>query len=324
MNRTHRLVVLSDIHHASPAEQARRGHEARVVANPFLRLALTTYRRYLWLHDPQSHNHMLDRFFAAAPKADVAVANGDYSCDTGFIGLADEAALESARLCLAPLRDRFGAALELTWGDHELGKFSLLGGAGGMRLESWRRGRDDLGLPALWRREIGRYVLLGVVSSLVALPVYEPEALAAELPEWEALRREHLAEIRQVFESLEPDQRMLLFCHDPTALPFLHEEPAISARFDQIESTIIGHLHTKLVLWQSRLLAGLPRVTFLGNAVRRMSSALRSARRWRPFKVRLCPSLTGCQLLKDGGFLTGELDPEAGFPVQWRFHALPW
>ena len=324
MSGTQRLVVLSDIHHAGPAEQARRGHEARAVANPLLRLALTAYRRYLWLHDPQAHNHMLDRFLAAAPAADLVVANGDYSCDTGFIGLADDAAFESARLCVEPLRERFGAGLELTWGDHELGKFSLLGGVGGMRLASWRRTKDDLGLSPLWRRDMGRYVLLGVVSSLVALPVYGPEAPAEELPEWEALRAGHLAEIRGVFEGLKPDQRVLLFSHDPTALPFLHDEPAVTARFGQIEATIIGHLHTKLVFWQSRILAGFPRVTFLGNAVRRMSSALSSARRWRPFKVRLCPSLTGCQLLKDGGFLTAELDPEARSPVQWRFHPLPW
>lgn len=324
MSRTQRLVVLSDIHYAGPAEQARRGHEARVVANPFLRLALKTYRRHLWLHDPQSHNHMLDRFLEAAPTADLAVANGDYSCDTGFIGLADDGALESARLALEPLRERFSAALELTWGDHELGKFSLLGGAGGMRLASWRRTRDDLGMPPLWRRDVGRYVLLGVVSSLAALPVYGPEALPEELPEWEALRAEHLEGIRRVFERLKPDQWVLLFCHDPTALPFLHDEPAVAARFDQIEATVIGHLHTKLVFWQSRLLAGIPRITFMGNAVRRLSAALNSARRWRPFKVRLCPSLTGCQLLKDGGFLTGELDPEARSPVRWRFHPLPW
>jgi hypothetical protein len=324
MSRMQRLVVLSDIHHAGPGEQARRGHEAKVVGNPLLRLALTTYRRYLWLHDPQSHNHMLDRFLAEAPVADLAVANGDYSCDTGFVGLADDAALESARLGLAPLRERFGDALELTWGDHELGKFSLLGGAGGLRMASWRRGLDDLGLKPLWRRDVGRYVLLGVVSSVVALPVYGPEALPEELPEWEALRRDHLAAIRGVFENLEPDQRVLLFCHDPTALPFLHAEPAVSDRFDQIETTIIGHLHTKLVLWQSRLLAGMPRITFLGNAVRRMSTALQSARRWRPFKVRLCPSLTGCQLLKDGGFLAGEIDPEARLPAAWRFHPLRW
>jgi len=324
MSRPRRLVVLSDIHHAGPGEQARRGHEGKVVASPLLRVALTAYRRYLWLHDPQGHNHMLDRFLAAAPPADVAVANGDYSCDTAFIGLADDASLESARLCLDPLRERYGAALELTWGDHELGKFSLLGGAGGMRLESWRRGREDLGLPSLWRREVGRYVLLGVVSSVVALPVYGPEALPGELPEWEALRVEHLARIREVFEQLQPEQRVILFCHDPTALPFLHEEPAVATRFGQIETTVIGHLHTKLVFWQSQVLAGFPRITFMGNAVRRLSSALNRARRWRPFKVRLCPSLTGCQLLKDGGFLTAEIDPEARSPVQWRFHALPW
>ncbi len=319
-----RVVVFSDIHYAGPTEQRRRGHESRAVANPVVRTLLRAYRRFLWLKDPQGHAGMLDRFLAAAPEADLAVGVGDYSCDTGFVGLADDGALESARLCAEKLRGRFGDRLELTWGDHELGKLSLAGGAGGMRLASWRRGIEELGLKPLWQRELGRHVLLGVVSSLLAWPVFEPEALPEERPDWERLRREHLAAIEAIFDALRPEQRVVLFCHDPTALPFLHETAAVRARLGQIEATIIGHLHTKLVWWQSRLLAGMPRITFLGNAVRRMSSALHRARLWRPFRVRLCPSLTGCQLLKDGGFLTLDLDPRAAAPPRIRFHPLPW
>jgi hypothetical protein len=115
----------------------------------------------------------------------------------------------------------------------------------------------------------------------------------------------------------------LIFCHDPTALPFLWREEAIRSRLPQIEHTIIGHLHTNLVLWNSRLLAGMPPIRCLGHTVRRLSTALHEARLWRPFHVRLCPALAGIELLKDGGFCTIELDPEARHPACFRFHRLP-
>ena len=113
------------------------------------------------------------------------------------------------------------------------------------------------------------------------------------------------------------------FCHDPTALPFLWREEAIRPRLPQIEHTIIGHLHTNLVLWNSRLLAGMPPIRFLGHTVRRLSTALHEASHWRPFHVRLCPALAGIELLKDGGYCTIELDPEARRPARFRFHPLP-
>jgi hypothetical protein len=90
----------------------------------------------------------------------------------------------------------------------------------------------------------------------------------------------------------------------------------------QIEQTIIGHLHSNLVLWKSRWLAGMPPIRFLGHTVLRMSTALSEARLWRPFYVRLCPALAGIELLKDGGYWTVELDPEARQPARFRFHRL--
>jgi hypothetical protein len=39
--------------------------------------------------------------------------------------------------------------------------------------------------------------------------------------------------------------------------------------------------------------------------------------------VRLCPSLAGIELLKDGGYLTAELDPEARSPLRVHRHRLP-
>jgi hypothetical protein len=153
----------------------------------------------------------------------------------------------------------------------------------------------------------------------VALPVFEPDTLPAEQPEWERLRAEHLEEIRRAFAALRPGQRVLLFCHDPTALPFLWREEAVRARLPQIEQTIIGHLHSNLVLWKSRRLAGMPRIGFLGHTATRLSTALREARLWRPFHVRLCPALAGIELLKDGGYLIVEIDLEGSQPARFQF-----
>jgi hypothetical protein len=54
-----------------------------------------------------------------------------------------------------------------------------------------------------------------------------------------------------------------------------------------------------------------------------MTSALKDARKWRHFKVRLCPSLAGIELLKDGGYYSAELDPDGKAPALFRFHPLP-
>ena len=322
--RTCTLGILSDIHYAAAAEQAR-GHdfELREIRNPLVRALARFYRHHIWLREPLRKNHLLDQFLERGAAFDYVIANGDYSCNSAFVGLSDDAACQSARECLGKLRQRFGANLRANYGDHELGKITMFGGNGGMRLASWRRAREELGLEPFWRLEIGSYVLLGFVSSLVALPVFQPDMLPAERPEWERLRAEHLAEIRRAFDALQPGQRVLLFCHDPTALPFLWREESVRAKLPQIEQTIIGHLHSNLVLWKSRLLAGMPPIRFLGHTVRRLSTALSEARYWRPFHVRLCPALAGIELLKDGGYCTLELDPEARHPARFRFHPLP-
>ena len=294
------LAVVSDIHYASAAEQARgNDYELRDISN-----------------------HLLDQFLARAECADYVIANGDYSCNSAFVGVSDDAACQSARECLDKLRQKFGANLRANFGDHELGKLSFFGGQGGMRLASWHRATRELGLEPFWRLDIGRYVLMGFVSSLVAMPVFEPDTLPAERPEWERLRQEHFAAILNAFSGLKRDQRVLLFCHDPTALPFLWREDAVRGRLPQIEQTIIGHLHSNLIFWQSRMLAGMPQIGFMGHTPKRLTTALREARYWRPFKVRLCPALGGIELLKDGGFYAVKLDAEANAPLRFEFHRL--
>src|SRR5438045_270014 len=155
------------------------------------------HRRYIWLHEPCNQNHRLDTFLSRAAGFDYLVANGDYSCNSGFVGVSDDAACQSARECLAKLREKFGPKFQATYGDHDLGKLSFVANQGGMRLASWRRAQEDLGLPPFWRMDIGKYVLFGIVSSLVALPIFEPDTLPFERAEWERLREEHLSQIRQ-------------------------------------------------------------------------------------------------------------------------------
>ena len=317
------LVVVSDIHYASAAEQARRGYWASAIANPLLRAASEAYRHFIWLRDPLAHNHLLEKFLDRAGTPDLVVANGDYSCDSAFVGVSDEAAFQSAQECLGKLRRHFGERLLAISGDHEFGKKCLFGEAGGLRRASWRRTVEELGIRPFWRVEAGRYVFLGVTSTPIALPVFTPEILPEERGFWEQVRAGHLAEIRAAFDDLHPEQRVILFCHDPSALPFLWREESVRRRLPKVEQTIIGHLHSPLILWKSRRLAGMPAIPFLGNTVRRLSTALSDARCWRHFNVRLCPSLTGMELLKDGGWLEMEFDPEAKRPARFLLHKLP-
>ena len=157
---------------------------------------------------------------------------------------------------------------------------------------------------------------------MLALPVYLPETLTDERAAWQHLRECHLREFIALLEAIPAHRQLILFVHDPTALPFLADLPAMRARLDQVAATIIGHLHSPLVYWKSRLLAGLPPIRFLGTAVRRMSQALNRARSWRPFQVRLCPSLAGIELLKDGGFLELRLPGDSSKPVEVRSHRI--
>jgi len=322
MRDHYKLFVISDTHYASAAEQARCDYCNKVISHPLRRIFVRAFRHFIWMRDPFGHNHLLDNFLSAASSADLVVANGDYSCDSGFIGVADDAAFESAQECLSKLRAQFRDKFHATIGDHELGKKPLGVDAGGLRIASYHRATKDLGLKPFWQLDLGKYVLMGVTSTLLALPMFESEALSEEVKEWRELRAQRVDEIARAFRSLEAHQRVLLFCHDPTALPYLAELPEVRAKLPQIERTIIGHLHSNLLLFKSRLLHGMPVINFLGHTPRRISSALRQGRHWKPFNPLLCPSLAGIQLLKDGGYYTVELDAQK--PARFEKHGLSW
>lgn len=318
------VLVLSDIHYAGEAERARgNDYEIRSVNKPLLRFFVSLYRHFYWMRYPLEQGRQLDRFLSRNIQADLLIVNGDYSCDTGFVGVSDLAAKQSAMECLNKLRKPFGERAWFTMGDHELGKLSTFSGSGGMRLASWRCATEELGLKPFWQLPVGKYRLIGVNSSLLALPPHQADTLSEEWPEWQQLRDAHLSEIRSAFDALQADQRVILFCHDPTALPFLWREESVHRRLSQVEQTIIGHLHSKLILWKSRLLSGIPPIRFLGKSVERFSSALHQAHLWHHFRVRLCPALSGIQLLNDGGYYMMELDPSAQQPAQFTFHPLP-
>ncbi|WCJ58726.1 metallophosphoesterase [Fontisphaera persica] len=318
------VLVASDFHYAGPTERRRRGYESRGLRPWWMRWYVRAYYRWVWMADLTAHYVQLRQFLHLAPPADWLIVNGDYSCDSAFLGVMEEGAFESASQCLAQLRQHAGERFAATIGDHELGKRRLGGDLGGLRAESFRRAVEGLGLKPFWELRLGRYVLMGVTSTLLALPVYGREGLAEELPQWQAWRAEHLEAIRAAFRGLRAGERVLLFCHDPTALPFLLEEQAVAARLNQVEHTIIGHLHTPVVFRASGWLAGMPEVRHLGNVPRRLSSALRRAQDWQPFNVVLCPSIAGTQLFKDGGFLTLQLHPGAEAPLRIQRHRLPW
>jgi hypothetical protein len=319
-----KFLVCSDIHYASEAEKTRVGYEASAVANPLARTVLKFYRRYYWLRDPFAHNHLLERVTNPPFEPDWVIANGDYSCDSAFIGVSDPPSLQSAKESLGALRARFPGKVLAVFGDHELGKMSLLGNAGGLRLKSFEVAQTELGLEPIWTRRFGKYVLVGITSTLAAMPIYERETLEAESAQWLELARQHLHAIEAVFNALREDDRVLLFCHDPTALPFLWELAGVRKHIHQVERTIIGHLHSPIILNKSRILSGLPRITFMGQAIRRMSSALSKARDWKHFKVLLCPSLAGLQITKHGGFYEMRIEPDGNGAAKFHFHAIKW
>jgi hypothetical protein len=159
VSETVTVAIVSDIHYASAAEQARgNDFEFRGLSKPFLRLFVRFHRRFFWLRDPLNQNYLLDRFITEARACNFVVANGDYSCNSAFVGLSDDAACQSAEECLHKLRAAFGEGFRANFGDHELGKISFFGERGGMRLSSWRRALEHLRLRPFWQLKIGKYI----------------------------------------------------------------------------------------------------------------------------------------------------------------------
>ena len=305
-----RLLIVSDLHFASAGEKLRQ-HSDQAAATTFVQKLITrTWGHYFWLRCPCDHNLRLGAILAREQRYDWLVANGDYTVDNAFVGVSDDASYESAAECLSQIRAAAPGRNLLTIGDHDLGKKSLFGGKGGLRIRSLERMTKSLGVSMTWSHEIGPWLLIGITSSVAALPVFAEEILPEERQAWNEVRERLFSELRQIFGQITPAQRMILFVHDPSALPALFQEPCISARHELIEATVIGHLHSPKVLFVANRLRGIPTIGWLGHTTRRYTRALSQARYWRDFKVVLCPSPTGMQIFKDGGYLTLHL-PES-------------
>lgn len=308
------------MHYASAAEKAEGENELTLIHNPFLKLLAGSFRHWFWMRNPHAHNDKLLRFLGKAPEPDLFVACGDYSCGAGNVGVSYPAARQSVAQCLGLMRERFGYKLLPLCGDHEIGKMSLFGGKGGLRLESWRICQEELGIRRFWHRQVGPWRLMGLSSPPLVLPNVLKEILPEERETWENLRKDVLREIESHLSLVTPDEKVILFCHDPTALPYLAELPIVQHLLGRkrITLTVVGHLHTELILKASRLLSGMPHLTCLGNSFSRMSSALKRAKIWKDFNMTLCPSLAGCQWAKDGGWLELELNDNGNFTLTRR------
>ena len=142
MTTRHHVAILSDIHYASAAEQARgEDYEFRDLKNPLIRSLIRFHRHFIWLRYPFRLNRLVDRFIERAGTPDFVVANGDYSCNSAFVRVCGDAAFQSASECLcknfAIGSCQTSARLSAIT---ELGKLSTFGGRGGMQLKSWHRG----------------------------------------------------------------------------------------------------------------------------------------------------------------------------------------
>lgn len=319
-----RIVIASDIHYAGPKEKAEGEGELRIIRNPILKLLTALFRYCFWMQHPHAHNDKLLQFLSQAPEGDMCITCGDYSCGAGNIGVQYPAAFESASLSLGMLRERFGNRLVSICGDHEIGKMSLFGGKGGLRLDSWRICQEELRIRPFWHRQIGFWHLFGFSSPILVLPNAQKEILPQERERWEQLRAEYLREVEAHLNLTTPQDKLIFFCHDPTALPYLKELPTVQHLLNRnrIVLTVVGHLHTELILKTSYFLSGMPHIPFLGNSISRMSSALHRAKVWKQFNMVLCPSLAGCQLAKDGGWLELELGEDSNFTLVR--HHLKW
>ena len=319
-----RLLIVSDLHFASAGEKIRQHSDQAAASNLVQKLITRIWGHYFWLRSPCDHNHRLAEILKLEPERDWLIANGDYTVDNAFVGVSDNASHESAAECISQIRAAAPGRTLLNIGDHDLGKKSLFGGEGGLRIKSLERMTQSLGVPLVWNREIGPRVMIGIASSVAALPVFEEEILPEEKASWNEVRHDLLSQVRRIFEQLSPLQRIILFVHDPTALPALFQEPSVRARLSHIEATVIGHLHSPRVLMTANLLHGVPAISWLGLTTRRYTRALNQGRCWRDFKVVLCPSPTGMQIFKDGGYLTLNLTDDTSVRPVFERKRLAW
>lgn len=322
-----KFLLFGDVHYAGPQESARGLTETEIDVSLLQKSMVMFYRKFLWLADPIAHAHQFGRLLEKMEliKADEAICLGDLSMDTAFVGLSDPATLESAKAMMAMATESLSAPLTWLMGDHELGKTSMIGKRGGPRIKSLQLWEKNLGLPVHWHYSWEGWRFIGVCSTLAGYQVYAPEFPEPERDEWDRAEANHRQWMRETFTSVQPDERIILFCHDPSALGFMAQIPEIREKMPQIATTWVGHMHSSLVERAGVLLSGIPPIHSMGTSIRRFSVALQKAKVWPQFRMKLCPSPSGSELLRDGGFYEMILhaDPARSTPC-CIFHPNPW
>lgn len=321
-----KLAVISDIHVLGPAELARANESYGILGSDLpplkrgLRRGLYRMRRRLWNGHLQWRHTAFMRALdeVAGFRPEWLIANGDYGGDYGGVGLSNAATFDSAALVVNLIRERFPERSRFVFGDHDLGKYSTVMREGGIRLSSLERGEQHLGIPSFWHERDDEFHLIGVNSSLFTLDLFLPEALAEEIPQWKRLREAHITEVSQAFHGLAPRSRVILFCHDPSALTALSQIPVIRRRLPQVELTVIGHLHSPTLLWMARYASRLSRWRPRYPVARIVAHGLEGARSWNLFNPVVCPSTFGAGHHVSGGLLLIEKDRQGQLVVRRR------
>lgn len=307
-----RIAVVSDIHMMGPAEIAHANQsyeELGKTQRPLrrtVRRGLYRIRRRLWNgHLEWRHTAFLRALDAVEEfHPDWLIANGDFGGDFGGVGLSHEATFDSAAIVVNLLRERFADKARFVFGDHDLGKYSTVLQAGGIRLSSLDRGEKRLGIPSFWSEVDEGVHLVGLNSSLFNLDLFLPEALVEEIPEWRRRREAHIKEVQESFESLPRKAEVILFCHDPSALDVLSRIPVVRKKLPQIRMTVIGHLHSPGLLWLARRASRLGRNWNPRYPVARIvAKGLAGVRNWDLFRPVVCPSTFGTGHHVAGGLL---------------------
>jgi hypothetical protein len=311
-----RIAVISDIHVLGPGEhelhrelEAAIGHGDGLMRRQWQRF-LHAMRRRFWNWRPDSRRACFVEALLEmqAYHPDWVVANGDYGGDSVGVGLSDEATYESAAGVIILMRELWPERCHFIFGDHDIGKYSTVLKQGGIRLASLDLGEQKLGIRSFWHEQVDDFHLVGVNSSLITLDYFLPEALTEEIPEWQRRRREHEQQVYNAFAAMPADARVILFCHDPSALGVLVQNPLIRQKQAQIELTVLGHLHEPRFLQLLQRLPKLPRWKPRYPVARIVSEGIRSAKQWQPFNPVVCPSPFGTGHHLSGGLLFIEQD----------------
>jgi hypothetical protein len=312
-----RLAVLSDFHVLGPGELEKSEHahqQLGVGLDPIRRTwrrGLYRVRRRLWNTHPELRHAAFLKAVTEIDEYDPEwiIANGDYGGDTGGIGLSDAHTFESVSGVVDMLRERFEKRIRFIFGDHDLGKYSTVLREGGIRLESLELGEKKLGIPSFWHEIDDDIHLIGINSSLFTLDLFLPEALVDEIPEWRRRRDEHIAQVSHAFDGLPKNARVLLFCHDPSALAALSQVPVVIGRLSHIEMTVIGHLHAPGLLKLAKFVPTRAKKWRPKYPVARiLAHSLEGVQSWKMFKPVACPSTFGAGHHMHGGVLFIEKD----------------